>query len=224
VVAQTVETEESYGMILSTACLPNIQYFTKLLKERVVIELHENYIKQTYRNRCEILTGNGVMPLIIPVRHTGSKIKVTDVMIDNSERWQERHWKTICSAYRSSPFFKYYEDDFRVLYREKEDRLTDFNRKALDMMMELAGVRTEITTSDDFVSSCMDDFRYSITPKSKAEDRTFTPFPYYQVFGHKFGFCPNLSIIDLLCNEGNNSITVIRNCCRHTAYPDSPGG
>ncbi|MDR0384938.1 MAG: WbqC family protein [Prevotellaceae bacterium] len=205
-----METKENRGITVSTAYLPNVQYFSKLLHGNVVIEQHENYLKQTYRNRCEILTANGVIPLTIPIRRDRTKIKIRDVRIDYSNDWQRLHWKTINTAYRSSPFFMYYTNDLLPFYRTKEEFLFDFNCKMLDKLIELTGVKTNISFSECYSHNCERDYRSLITPKNKPCDPEFSPVPYYQVFGIKFGFQPNLSILDLLCNEGNNSYSIIR--------------
>jgi hypothetical protein len=196
---------------MSTAYLPNVQYFSKLLHAKVIIEQHEHYLKQTYRNRCEIFAPNGIMPLTVPVKHCGAKIKIRDVQIDYTDNWQRLHWRTINTAYRSSPFFVYYADDFLPFYSNKEKFLFDFNCKLLDKLLELIGLKIEIVFSDNYLHDYDMDYRSSITPKNKPEDPIFSPHPYYQVFSHKLGFQSNLSILDLLYNEGNNSYTIIKN-------------
>lgn len=211
-VAQKME-ETKNRIILSTAYLPNIQYFTKLLNGKIILEQHENYIKQTYRNRCEILTANGVMPITIPVkRSSGSKIKIKDVRIDHTDNWQRIHWKAITAAYNSSPFFEYYIDDFLPFFEKKEEFLFDFNYKLLQTLIELTGIKTDIILSYNFipVETHIHDFRACITPKKQPEDIYFKPKPYYQVFSNKIDFMPNLSIIDLLFNEGNNTYSILR--------------
>jgi hypothetical protein len=197
---------------VSTAYLPNVQYFSKLLYGETIVEQHENYLKQTYRNRCEILTANGIMALTIPVKHSGTKIKIRDIQIDYTENWQRLHWRTIDTAYRSSPFFVYYADDFMPFYSNEEKFLFDLNCKMLDKLLELIGLKTKIHLSDSYRHDYDMDYRNSITPKNKPDDPEFAPASYYQVFGEKFGFQPNLSIFDLLCNEGNNSYSIIKNC------------
>jgi hypothetical protein len=208
-----METTKNHRIILSTAYLPNVQYFSKLLHGNIVIEQHENYLKQTFRNRCEILAANGIMSLTVPVKHIAPKIPVRDVEIDYSCNWQRLHWRTIHSAYRSSPFFVYYVDDFLPFYENKEKFLFDLNCKMLDRLIELVGLKTKITLSDSYLhdESDVTDYRSLITPKNKPDDPEFSPVSYCQVFNAKFGFQPNLSILDLLCNEGNNSYTVIKN-------------
>ncbi|MDR1886644.1 MAG: WbqC family protein [Prevotellaceae bacterium] len=191
--------------------MPNLQYFSKLLQGEVIIEQYENYVKQTFRNRCEILTANGIIPLTVPVKRNASKIKIRDVKIDYTDDWQKIHWRTINTAYRSSPFFVYYVNDFLPFFEKREEFLFDFNCKMLDTLTELTGLKTEISLSSGYLHDYDADCRSLITPKkNKSDDPDFSPVPYYQVFGNKFGFQPNLSILDLLCNEGNNSYSVIK--------------
>jgi hypothetical protein len=197
-----METKKNNEVILSVAYMPNVQYFTKLLHEKVIIEQHENYLKQTFRNRCEILAANGIISLTVPVKRAASKIKIRDVKIDYTDDWQKNHWRTIVSAYRSSPFFEYYTDDFLPFYEKKEVFLFDFNLNLLYKLIELTGMKVDIMLSDTYLHEYENDCRTTITPGKRSE---FSTAPYYQVFGDKFGFQPNLSILDLLANEGNNS-------------------
>jgi hypothetical protein len=151
------------------------------------------------------------MSLTVPVKHSAARIKIRDVEIDYTGNWQRLHWQTINTAYRSSPFFVYYADDFLPFYEKKEKFLFDLNCKMLDKLIELVGLKTEITFSDNYLREGDNiDCRNLITPKNKPEDLEFYPAPYYQVFSRKFGFQPNLSILDLLCNEGNNSYSIIK--------------
>jgi hypothetical protein len=205
-----METTKNYRIILSTAYLPNVQYFTKLLHGTVALEQHENYLKQTYRNRCEILTANGVMSLSIPVKHCAPKIKIRDVRIDYTDDWQKIHRRTIISAYGSSPFFEYYADDLLPFYEKKEEFLFDFNRNLLNTLLELTSIRADICLSGSYTHDYDRDYRTSINPKTKLNDPCFTVVPYYQVFGSKFAFQPNLSILDLLCSEGNNTYSILK--------------
>jgi hypothetical protein len=202
-----METKKNGKVILSVAYMPNVQYFSKLLHEKVIIEQHENYLKQTFRNRCEILAANGIIALTVPVKRAGSKMKIRDVKIDYSGDWQKIHWRTIISAYRSSPFFEYYIDDFLPFYEKKETFLFDFNCNLLYKLIELTGIKVDITLSDTYLHEYENDCRTMITPGKKLSE--YSAVPYYQVFGDKFGFQPNLSILDLLANEGNNFINHI---------------
>lgn len=201
---------------LSTAYLPTIQYFTKILgANKVYIELYENYLKQSYRTRCDIYAANGVMQLNIPVeRAKGSKITIKDVRIDYERDWQQVHWKSIVSAYQSSPFFEYYYDDLFPFYRKKEVFLFDFNYKLIEKLVELTSIKAEICLTDEYLANpqyLQYDYRQSISPKPRLQhyDPYFKMVNYYQVFESKHGFTPNLSILDLLCNEGNNTISIL---------------
>jgi hypothetical protein len=187
-----------------------------MLSPVVRIEQHENYVKQTYRNRCRIATANGILQLSIPVvKHHGQKMPVRDVRIDYTEQWQQNHWKAIVSAYRSSPFFEYYADDIRPFYEQQEKFLFDLNNKILLLSTELIGIKIDVGFTDKFAAqpSCHD-YRYAITPKLKQAwpDNKFKPQIYYQVFAPNNGFAANLSILDLLCNEGPNSLQVLSDC------------
>lgn len=201
-------------VLLSTAYLPNIQYLTKLVgAEQVVVEAHEHYQKQSFRNRCEIRTANGILPLTIPTERThGSKTLIRDIRIDYQANWQTLHWRAIEAAYRSSPFFEYYADDLEEFYLRRIDFLFDFNTLLLNRVTELIGIAHSPTYTPLYqtVSGGLD-YRNSINPKARLQraDPYFSPVPYYQVFGGKTDFYPNLSILDLLCNEGNNTLSVL---------------
>ncbi|MDR2802228.1 MAG: WbqC family protein [Prevotellaceae bacterium] len=197
--------------VLSTAYWAPVRYYAKLVSSSaILLEQHEHYVKQTYRNRCRIAGANGVQQLTVPVvkRH-GEKIPVREVRIDYTEAWQRRHWRAIETDYRSSPFFAYYADDIRPFYEKKETFLFDLNEKILRTVCELTGIKTTIGYTEQFCppDGGPADYRYSITPKiSCAADTGFCPPAYYQVFAHRHSFLPDLSILDLLCNEGPHSL------------------
>ena len=202
---------------LSIAYLPNIQYFTKILSaNKIIIEQHENFLKQSYRTRCDIYAANGIMQLNIPIeRGKGEKIPIKDVRIDYSRNWQHIHWYSIVSAYQSSPFFEYYYDDLLPFYENKECFLFDFNFKLMEKILELTSIKANIIFTNDYLDTPyyhQYDYRSSISPKIRLQknDPHFSALNYYQVFENKHGFMPNLSILDLLCNEGNNTISVLQ--------------
>jgi hypothetical protein len=197
---------------LSTAYLGNIQYFGKFIAaQKVYIEQHEHYLKQSYRNRCEILTANGRLTLVIPVeRSNGKKMFIRDVQISYAQPWQNSHWRALTVAYNSSPFFEYYCDDLKPFFERNEIFLFDFNTKLTNKILELMGINTPIFFTDEYKNFDDDfafDHRQNINPKARfyADDKTVSPQKYYQVFAQKFGFVPNLSIVDLLFNEGPNA-------------------
>ena len=197
-------------ILLSTAYLPSISYFSYLVSsETLFVEQHENYAKQTYRNRCYILTANGIMPLVIPTeRKHGEKIKIRDVRIDYSTGWQTSHWRAMIAAYRSSPFFEYYIEDFLPFYTQRESFLFDLNLKLLEKTVELSGIEKKIILTEKYMPVVDDNIedRRNISPKT-TKNKEFKP--YCQVFGKKFGFSSDLSIFDLLCNEGNNALSIL---------------
>jgi len=194
-------------ILLSTAYLPPIEYFAYILQcNALKIEIHENYIRQTYRNRCTILTANGILDLSIPVNKVdGNHTLCKDIRISYISNWQSKHWRAIESAYNKSPFFLYYRDDFEKFYTQTFKFLIDYNTEFLRLILKKTGISKEIVFTDVFypVNNSTNDLRYRIHPKL-IQDVFFFPH-YYQVFEEKHGFIPNLSIIDLLFNEGPSS-------------------
>ena len=189
----------------------NVQYFSILSHfKEVYLEQYAHYIKQTYRNRCQILTANGVMNLTIPVdKVSGEKMLDKDVRISNTD-WQRVHWGAIESAYNNSPFFLYYSDDIRPMYEKRFDFLIDFNLQLQEIILPLIGLDTKLTLTDSYIQTNELDFREKLSPKYKGESLNFNVKPYYQVFKEKFGFVENLSIFDLLFNMGNESILILK--------------
>ena len=209
-------------ILLSTAYLPPVQYLSKFLNHPVIwIETQENFIKQSFRNRSVILTANGPEPLIIPVEKGRSpKQKINDLRISYDTNWQHIHWNAIVSAYNSSPFFEILEADFKPFYEQKFEFLFEFNMKLLKVVLDIMEVTTEIKFTKDFeeISTNFLNYREAIHPKpaKASDDSTFYPATYTQVFDDKFGFVPNLSIIDLLFNCGSASYEILKNSYRKT--------
>ncbi len=201
-------------VILSTAYLAPIQYYTKLLKyDEVFVEKHENFIKQSYRNRCKIYGANGELSLSIPVKKLSTKTKIKDLLIDYDTNWQKLHWKSIESAYRSSPFFEFYEDDLKPFYEKKYKFLLDLNSEIQNVILEHLDLEINLKFTDKYynvLTEELDDFREQIHPKKKDNDVDFITVEYTQVFQEKYGFIPNLSIIDLLFNEGPNAAEFLK--------------
>ncbi len=206
--------ESKHKVLLSTVYFGPIPYYSTFMKtEKVYIEQFENFIKQTYRNRCVILGGNGPIQLIVPVvKGRGPKTLIKDLQISYDTDWQRNHWRTIFSAYSSSPFFEYYKDDIQPFFETKYQFLLDFNLKIHETVCELLEFENTALLTADFekVPEGTVNLRESISPKIKTQsDNDSIPIQYTQVFSDKLGFVPNLSILDLLFNEGPNSYSVL---------------
>lgn len=207
---------------LSTAYLAPVEYYSILLKGDVYIEQHENYIKQTYRNRCTILSANGPMALSVPIESAGGKkCPIRDVRIADHGNWRHLHWNALISAYNSTPFFEYYQDDFRPFYEKEYKYLFDFNEELRNLICQLIDIDTStIGYTDEFLLEVEGvDYRSKISPKIdwRVIDPDFESIPYYQVFEHRFGFTENLSILDLLFNMGNESLLVLSKSIKKTS-------
>jgi len=196
------------SILLSTAYFPPVSCFALIKNaDKILIEKEENYIKQTYRNRCRILTANGPEYLTVPVLSASfRKTPVKDVRIDYSKRWQQIHIRAFTSAYRSSAFFEFFFDPVEKLINSKETFLLDFNMKSLETVLKALklAIPAYFTEAFQSVTGRADDFRYSISPK-KETPGFFSPREYFQVFSNKFGFVPDLSILDLIFNAGPDS-------------------
>ena len=205
------------GILLSTAYLAPVRYFSKLaVYPEIYIELHENFVKQTYRNRTVILGANGPISLIVPVeKGRQQKIRIKDLRIAYDEEWQRNHWRTIFSAYNSSPFFEYYADDVEMFFRKKHEFLFDFNQQITETILEILEIPVRLKLTEDFeqISENCLNFREQISPKTHLihPDPHFIAQPYTQVFAEKFGFVPDLSILDLLFNEGPSALEILEN-------------
>jgi hypothetical protein len=192
-------------VLLSTAYLPPVRYFSALASGGFIIEKHENYIKQTYRNRCYIMTAHGSQALTVPVlRATVHKVPVSEVKIDYSKRWQQVHLRAMTAAYKSSPFFDFYFDDIERIISENHELLLNLNNALLEKFLQFLGINREIRFTESFQQpeGKSDDFRYSILPGS---DDQYLQKKYYQVFESRHGFIPDMSIVDLVFNMGPRS-------------------
>ncbi len=171
--------------------------------------MHEHFVKQTYRNRAIILSANGPMTLTIPILKTAHKMPINTLVTDNTIHWQRQHWESLKSAYGSAPYFIHYADAFEKIYTSPVMNLSVFEIELLQLCIKLLKVDTELTFSPSYVVCNNNDdvdLRPLITPKIKP-DTTFKP--YLQVFTEKFPFEANLSVVDLLFNQGPRSIDYI---------------
>lgn len=204
------------SVLLSTAYFAPIPFYALIIKSvNTYIEQFENYTKQTFRNRCEILGANGNISLIVPVvKSRNPKTLIKDMRISYDVDWQRNHWHTICTAYGSSPYLNYFKDDIFPFFEVKEKFLLDYNIKIHDTMCELLeiGNNTILTSDFETIPEDFENFREVISPKNKLLNHQFPNEKYTQVFSEKTGFVPNLSILDLLFNEGPNSFNIMANC------------
>ncbi len=181
-----------------------------------MLERFEHYPKQTYRNRCIIYGANGPQTLTVPVSK-GNELKVytKDIRIDYSMNWTKLHLKALESAYRSSPFYQYYIDDFIPFYEKKYLFLYDFNLELLSKTFEIIGIHCNTKGTDSYLKVLPQDYRdYRdlIHPKMRmyVADPAFQPPVYRQVFEPKHGFIANLSILDLLFNAGTDALLLLK--------------
>lgn len=269
---------EDKTILLSSTYFGPVQWYQKLNRHRCVIEQHDNFVKQTYRNRCVIASANGPQTLTVPTeRYDGLKCPMRDIRISDHGNWRHLHWQALVSAYGETPFFEYYADDLRPYFEERRwDYLLDFNLDIMHTLCSLLDVRPTLSLSDHYITtdaptavhaatttahaaatattggsdsmgeeaelnaesklyekakgagsnaesklfeeakdagsmggeagSNFIDLRDAIRPKRPLPDNEFNPRPYYQVRAARHGFLPNLSVLDLLFNEGPEGI------------------
>ena len=191
---------------------PNIHQFTQIIKaDNILFEVSDNYQKQTFRNRTYIYGANGKLGLFIPVIHTHKNRELfKDVKISYDSNWMDLHLKSLQSAYRSSPYFEYFEDDFIKLYSEKEKFLADFNIKCIKLISNLLDLDLDFKISNEYVEKTNDIIDLRDLSNARKEKKIDTP-KYIQVFESKHGYINNLSILDLIFSEGPNSVSLITN-------------
>jgi hypothetical protein len=199
------------SLLIETQYFPPISYFLQILEHNtIVIEGWENYQKQSYRNRCRILSANKINILSIPVIKPHQNVLIRDVKIDYSQKWLNVHWRGIASSYGKAPFFEHYEGFFKDTLYKKHQYLFDLNMELLTLCLKLLGLKRTIKLSEGFnifsANTNVNDRRNVIHPKLEAPD--FSKVHYRQLFGRDF--VPELSIIDLLFCEGTNSLQILK--------------
>ena len=197
-------------VLLSSAYLAPVEYYSKLCGyPKTRIERFDHYVKQTYRNRCVIASPGGQLSLTIPTADTGGgKTLMKDVRISDHGNWRHVHWNAFEAAYRHSPFFDYYADEFHEFYKTEYEYLIDFNRDLAKWVCRQIDIEPNVTYTECYVANPADadDFRERIHPKKES---SYKPRRYWQVFSERYGFLPNLSIADLLFNMGPEAIIVL---------------
>jgi hypothetical protein len=193
--------------MIHTAYFGNIEWYRSILSAlktygttdalKDIIDAEEHWQKQTERNRCIIATANGTQMLSLPITvpdYAQKPVSTGDILISDHGNWRHLHWNALASAYGMSPFFDYYADDLKPFFSEKWEKLYDYNLAITNKVIELLG-------GDEIIKQCI--FEKSTADAASAK-------PYYQTFQKRHGFIPNLSILDLLFNEGPASILYLK--------------
>ncbi len=185
--------------------------------KRIIIERHEHYVKQSYRNRFQILGANGVQQLTIPITGKHSHVAITDVRIDCSQKWMNNHWRSVTSAYRKAPFFEHYADDLNKVLMKKQPFLYDLSYELLTICLNWLRLEIPIIETETYEITPaigISDLRNSLLAK-KPESYLpyFEPTPYVQMFGSSF--VKNLSLIDLIFCEGPGARQLVQGSARH---------
>jgi len=201
-------------ILISTAYLPPISWMAVVIQSHGTgIEIHETYPKQTFRNRCIIATSTGKLSLSVPVmKINGNHTKTGEILIDNSKKWQQLHWRSIVTAYNKSPYFLYYRDLFEPVYKKDFELLVDLNSELCAIFLKELNVSTAnlFSTSEYQSEGGFIDLRNSFSPKENLYQALTTNLPrYIQVFEENTGFSPDLSIIDLLFNVGPETLAYL---------------
>ena len=200
------------AVLLHPTSFPNIAALATIVQKEVIWEVYDNYQKQTYRNRYHICTDQGLHKLTIPIRHLGNangRQLYRDVRVDNTYPWQKQHWRTLQTAYRTSPFFEYYEDELAPLFEQAFTFLLDFNWESVAFLCAALEVPPISVQTTRYTAEFNDgsDARFLVNAKKSLH---FNQVPYVQVFGERHGFIANTSSLDLLFNEGGNATSYLR--------------
>ena len=197
-------------ILIHPTFLPSIATFVAIIKaESVIFEVEDNYQKQTYRNRSHIYGANGKLALNVPVHYTQkNRQPYKEIKIANTSNWQLINWKSIESAYRTSPYFEFYEDDIKPLFFSKEGNLLDYNFKCLNTVIDCLQIDLNYTKTKTFEiePKGIIDLRFLVNVR---KEKQYTFSPYIQVFANKHGFISNLGILDLIFNEGPNALNYL---------------
>lgn len=189
---------------------PSISHYIALVNaDKVTFEVEDTFQKQTNRNRMYIYSSNGMQMLNISVKHNATNNQFKDIKIDNQNNWQKNHFKSLEAAYKNSPFYEYFIDDFMPLFEKKHEFMLDLNLEIFELINDALGVTIPFEKTTEYFHEVADktDFRYLVNGK---KDTTQIE-PYTQVFEDKHGFLNNLSILDLLFNEGRYAVDYLKN-------------
>ncbi len=201
------------NVLIELHYIPSLEYFSAVLPAGdLVLETHECFVKQTYRNRCYLNTANGVKVITVPLVARHGKMLTKDIRIGTGKQWRTSHWRTIESAYRKAPFFDYYSDELKNILFSDHEYLIDLNTDLLSFCLRQFRLQKNISASLSYQKEVGEntlDLRSTISDKKPFSFRNYYhPHPYHQVFGNEFA--PNLSFIDLLFCEGPEALALIR--------------
>ena len=197
-------------ILLPVFYLPPVSWFSVFLREdaEIIFEQYENFPKQTYRNRANIYGANGRLSLIIPVSHNGKR-PMKEIEVSQRENWQKQHWKSIKTAYQSSAYFEFYEDKLEQIFSFETNSLLQFNLNAISIIQKILKTEKAYSLNDEFSRNPLEEnYRERFSAKTESE---FEMEEYYQTFTDKLGFEKDLSVLDLICNKGPESLTYLRN-------------
>lgn len=198
------------NIILHPTYFPSISHYVAMVQaNEITFEVEDNFQKQTNRNRMYIYSPNGLQMLNIPIKHNKDKRqKFKDVRIENDFDWQKNHFKSLEAAYRTSPYFEFFEDDFLPIFQKKQEFMMDLNFEIFEIVNNCLGITLPFETTTEYFHKIENktDFRYLANGKKD----TFINESYIQVFNEKHGFLANLSILDLLFNEGRHAVAYLK--------------
>lgn len=199
------------SIVIHPTYFPSVSHYVAMMQaDEIIMEVDDNFQKQTNRNRMYIYSANGIQMLNIPIKHTtGVHQKFKDVKIENDFNWQKQHFKSLEAAYRTSPYFEYFEDDIRPVFEKPQKFMMDLNLQIHEIISECLGQKLAYTKTEEFfkeVAPEINDLRHLVN--GKKDTSVFTP--YTQVFDDRHGFINNLSILDLLFNEGRHAVDYLK--------------
>jgi hypothetical protein len=188
---------------------PSISHYIAMIDaQSVTFEVEDTFQKQTNRNRMYVYSPNGIQMLNISVKHDGTKCAFKDIKIDYQYNWQKNHFKSLEAAYKNSPFYEYFIDDLQPIFEKKHEFMLDLNFEIFERINDALGISIPFEKTTEYYHEVTDktDFRYLVNGK---KDSTQIE-PYTQVFDNKYGFINNLSILDLLFNEGRYAVDYLK--------------
>jgi len=199
------------NILIHPTYFPSISHFTAMVQaDTITFETEDNFQKQTNRNRMYIYSPNGMQMLNIPVKHSPVlHQKFKDVKLENAFNWQKQHWKSLEAAYRTSPFFEYFEDDIRPVFEKEHTFMMDLNFEVMEIVTDCLGMDFSYSKTTEYFAEPADKADFRSLANGKKDTSVFEP--YTQVFEEKHGFINNLSILDVLFNEGRYAMEYLKN-------------